>query len=36
MSDKAFPVGLVKQSDPDGNLSTILTATGTNAATKMK
>jgi hypothetical protein len=35
MSDKAFPVGLVKQSDPEGKFTTVLTATGTGATTKM-
>src|SRR6478609_11615492 len=35
MSDKVLPVGLVKQELADGQLSTILTATGTGATSKM-
>ena len=35
MSDKVFPVGLVKQSDAEGKLTTVLTGTGTGATAKM-
>lgn len=35
MSDKVLPVGLVKQSTTDGNLTTLLAATGTGATSKM-
>lgn len=35
MSDKVAPVGLVKQELSDGQLTTILTATGTGATSKM-
>jgi hypothetical protein len=35
MSDKVAPVGLVKQEMSDGQLTTILTATGTGAVSKM-
>jgi hypothetical protein len=35
MSDKAFPVGLVKQSDQAGNVETLISATGTGAKSKM-
>jgi hypothetical protein len=35
MSDKVFPVGLVKQADAEGKLTTVLTGTGTGATSKM-